>query len=235
MSPLVFLFADFSPLLEKRLLIVLGVGVFISIISFIDDLDTIGKSRIKIPPLARLLMQISVGTIIGLTSIKISYMSHILGGIIPLDSFFSSIYIGTFHLVIYWIPILVTILWYVVVFNAVNFSDGVPGLTGGFALISFIILGCLAFKLYITDTSLASQENSRFILSILAIIIPITYFLTRSDISRKLIMGDSGTIMLAFLIATLAIIAGGKIATAMSVLGLYLIDFVYVITARILN
>lgn len=235
MSPLVFLFADFSPLLEKRLLIVLGVGVFISIISFIDDLDTIGKSRIKIPPIARLLMQISVGTIIGLTSIKISYMSHILGGIIPLDSFFSSIYIGTFHLVIYWIPILVTILWYVVVFNAVNFSDGVPGLTGGFALISFIILGCLAFKLYITDTSLASQENSRFILSILAIIIPITYFLTRSDISRKLIMGDSGTIMLAFLIATLAIIAGGKIATAMSVLGLYLIDFVYVITARILN
>lgn len=235
MSPLVFLFADFSPLLEKRLLIVLGIGVFISIISFIDDLDTIGKSRIKIPPIARLLMQISVGTIIGLTSIKISYMSHILGGIIPLDSFFSSIYIGTFHLVIYWIPILVTILWYVVVFNAVNFSDGVPGLTGGFALISFIILGCLAFKLYITDTSLASQENSRFILSILAIIIPITYFLTRSDISRKLIMGDSGTIMLAFLIATLAIIAGGKIATAMSVLGLYLIDFVYVITARILN
>lgn len=235
MSPLVFLFADFSLLLEKRLLIVLGVGVFISIISFIDDLDTIGKSRIKIPPIARLLMQISVGTIIGLTSIKISYMSHILGGIIPLDSFFSSIYIGTFHLVIYWIPILVTILWYVVVFNAVNFSDGVPGLTGGFALISFIILGCLAFKLYITDTSVASQENSRFILSILAIIIPITYFLTRSDISRKLIMGDSGTIMLAFLIATLAIIAGGKIATAMSVLGLYLIDFVYVITARILN
>jgi UDP-N-acetylmuramyl pentapeptide phosphotransferase/UDP-N-acetylglucosamine-1-phosphate transferase len=48
-------------------------------------------------------------------------------------------------------------------------------------------------------------------------------------------MGDSGTIMLAFLIATLAIIAGGKIATAMSVLGIYLIDFVYVITARILG
>jgi len=122
-----------------------------------------------------------------------------------------------------------------VVFNAVNFSDGVPGLTGGFALISFIILGCLAFKLYLTDTSIASQENSRFLLSILAVIIPITYFLTRSDISRKVIMGDSGTIMLAFLIATLAIIAGGKIATAISVLGLYLIDFVYVITARILK
>jgi UDP-GlcNAc:undecaprenyl-phosphate/decaprenyl-phosphate GlcNAc-1-phosphate transferase len=90
-------------------------------------------------------------------------------------------------------------------------------------------------KLYLTDTTIASQENSRFLLAILAVIIPITWFLTRWDISRRVIMGDSGTIMLAFLIATLAIIAGGKIATAMSVLGIYLIDFVYVITARILN
>lgn len=191
MSPLIFLFADFSPLLEKRLIIILGIGIIISIISFIDDLDTIGKSKVKIPPIARLIMQIGVGAIIGLTSIKISYMSHILGGIIPLDEWFWSFHIQNFAMTIYWIPILVTIIWYVVVFNAVNFSDGVPGLTGGFALISFIILACLAFKLYLTDTSLASQENSRFLLTILAIIIPITYFLTRADISRKVIMGDS--------------------------------------------
>jgi UDP-N-acetylmuramyl pentapeptide phosphotransferase/UDP-N-acetylglucosamine-1-phosphate transferase len=235
MSPLIYLFADFSHLLEKRLAIVLLIGVIISIVSFVDDLDTIGRSRIKVPPLARLIMQIGVGFIIGLTSIKISYMSHIFGWIIPLDDWFTSIQIGALDLTIYWIPIMVTILWYVVVFNAVNFSDGVPGLTGGFALISFIILAALAIKLYLTDTSLASQENSRFLLSILAIIIPITFFLTRGDISRQVIMWDSGTIMLAFLIATLAIIAGGKIATAMSVLGLYLIDFVYVITTRILQ
>jgi UDP-GlcNAc:undecaprenyl-phosphate/decaprenyl-phosphate GlcNAc-1-phosphate transferase len=66
------------------------------------------------------------------------------------------------------------------------------------------------------------------------VIIPITYFLTRADISRRVIMGDSGTIMLAFLLATLAIVGGGKIATALSVLGIYVIDFVYVITSRIL-
>ena len=180
-------------------------------------------------------MQIGVGAIIGLTSIKISYMSNIFGGILPLDEWFWSFAIGDFAMTIYWIPIIVTIIWYVVVFNAVNFSDGVPGLTGGFALITFIILAGLAVKLYLTDTTLASQENSRFLLAILAIIIPITYVLTRADISRRIIMGDSGTIMLAFLIATLAIIGGGKIATAMSVLGIYLIDFIYVITARVLN
>jgi UDP-N-acetylmuramyl pentapeptide phosphotransferase/UDP-N-acetylglucosamine-1-phosphate transferase len=67
-------------------------------------------------------------------------MSNIFGGILPLDEFFSLFSIGNFAIPIYWIPVIVTILWYVVVFNAVNFSDGVPGLTGGFALISFIIL-----------------------------------------------------------------------------------------------
>lgn len=235
MSPFIYLFADFSPLLEKRFTIILVIGILISIISFIDDLDTIGKSKIKIPPIARLIMQIMVWVIIGLTSIKISYMSGITGGIVPLDSFYWNLEINNFLITIYWIPLIVTILWYVVVFNAVNFSDGVPGLTWGFALISFIILGCLALKLYLTDTSLASQENSRFILTVLAIVIPITFFLTRADISRKLIMWDSGTIMLAFLIATVAIIAWGKIATAISVLGLYLMDFVYVITARLLK
>ncbi len=235
MSVFIYFFADFSPILEKRLLILLGIGVIISIVSFIDDLDTIGRSKISIPPIARLMMQISVGAVIGLTSIKISYMSHIFGWILPLDTFSWIFHIWTIQVAVYWIPIIVTILWYVVVFNAVNFSDGVPGLTGGFALISFIILAALALKLYLTDTSDASQENSRFLLALLAVIIPITYYLTRADISRRLIMWDSGTIMLAFLIATLAIIAGGKIATAMSVLGLYLIDFVYVITARILN
>jgi UDP-N-acetylmuramyl pentapeptide phosphotransferase/UDP-N-acetylglucosamine-1-phosphate transferase len=129
MSPLIYLYADFSPLLEKRFTIILVIGILISIISFIDDLDTIGKSKIKIPPIARLIMQIIVGVVIGLTSIKISYMSGITGGIIPLDSFYWNLEINNFLITIYWIPLIVTIFWYVVVFNAVNFSDGVPGLT----------------------------------------------------------------------------------------------------------
>ena len=121
-------------------MIILVIGVIISIISFIDDLDTIGKSSIKIPPIIRLLMQIGVGAIIGISSIKISYMSNIFGGILPLDELFSVVSIGDLAMTIYWIPVLITIIWYVVVFNAVNFSDGVPGLTGGFALITFVIL-----------------------------------------------------------------------------------------------
>ncbi len=235
LAPCIYIFGGFTPLLERRLTIVLIVGICISLISFIDDLDTIGKSRISVPPIARLLMQICVGAIIGLTSIKISYVTHFIsGGILPIDNLTFQFDALGYNIQVYLFPILVTIFWYVLVFNAVNFSDGVPGLTGGFSLISFIILAWLAIKLYVIDATQASEENSRFLLTILAILIPATFFLTRADIKRKVIMGDSGTIMLAFLIATLAIIWGGKIATAMSVLGIYLIDFVYVIASRIL-
>lgn len=234
-TPLIFLFGDFSPLLEKRLMIVLMIGVMISIVSFIDDMDTIGKSPIKIPPIARLIMQIAVGAIIGLTSIKISYVTHVFGGIMDLSTFYLEFFFSDWNIKIYLIPLLVTIFWYVLVFNSVNFSDGVPGLTGGFSLITFIILAGLAIKLYTTDDTLASQENSRFLLVLLAVLIPTTFFLTRADIKRQVIMGDSGTIMLAFFIATLAIIAGGKIATAVAVLGIYVIDLIYVVTIRIMQ
>lgn len=211
------------------------LAVFIAGISFLDDMDTIGKSPIRIPPIFRLLMQIGVGMIIGLTSIKISYVSNIFGGVLNLTDYYFDFAMNGMQVTVYYIPLLVTTFWYVLVFNSVNFSDGVPGLTGGFALISFIILGGLALKLYLTDTSIGSMENSKFILTLLAIIIPATFFLTRADISRKIIMGDSGTIMLAFLLATFAIVAGGKIATAVSVLGIYLIDLVYVVTSRIMK
>lgn len=77
LSPLVYIFGDFSPLLEKRFTIVLIIGALISAISWIDDMDTIGKSPVKVPPIIRLSMQIFVGLIIGLTSIKIAYVSNI--------------------------------------------------------------------------------------------------------------------------------------------------------------
>lgn len=52
-------------------------------------------------------------------------MSSIFGGIINLESW--TISVGGFDIFI--IPLIFTIIWYVLVFNSVNWSDGVPGLT----------------------------------------------------------------------------------------------------------
>jgi UDP-N-acetylmuramyl pentapeptide phosphotransferase/UDP-N-acetylglucosamine-1-phosphate transferase len=172
-------------------------------ITFIDDLDTIGRSRWKVSPIFRLFLQLLVGIIIGLTSIKISYISGLFGGVIDL----SELSLSVAGREIFPLALAVTAFWYALVFNAINFSDGVPGLTAGYALISFIILAGLAIKLILIDNSDAAIENSRFLLLMLAVIIPATYTLMRLDASRKGVMGDTGTIFLAFLIATFAIIA----------------------------
>ena len=237
MTPVILHFFDFTPILEKRLWIFVALGGLVTIVSFLDDLDTIGKIWFSVPPWVRLFFQIWVGATIGITSIKISYLSNIFwgAGAIFLDWYFSTFTLGNITLTIYYIPILVTIFWYVLVMNALNWSDGIPGLTGGISVIAFIILMGLAIKLYLIDTTLPSQENSRFVLTILMVLLPATFLLTRSDISRHGLMGDSGTMMLAFSLATLSIIAWGKIATAVSVLGIYLIDLFYVVMMRLLR
>ncbi|MBP9779419.1 undecaprenyl/decaprenyl-phosphate alpha-N-acetylglucosaminyl 1-phosphate transferase [Candidatus Gracilibacteria bacterium] len=234
-APIISRVFDFSSLLVEKLEVIAGLAAIIGIVSFIDDLDTIKQSRIHIPPLFRLGLQIFVGLVIGITSIKITYISGIFGDIMKLDEFYVQLMILGDTYNIYYIPLIITIAWYVLVFNSVNFSDGIPGLTGSFSLVSFIIMGGLALKLYLVDQNPLIQENSKFMLTFLAIIIPTTFFMTRLDMKRSGLIGDTGTIMLGFILATSAIIVGGKIATAMSVLGIYLIDALYVIGIRIMK
>ncbi|HBA45134.1 TPA: hypothetical protein DCZ31_04145 [Patescibacteria group bacterium] len=71
-----------------------------------------------------------------------------------------------------------------------------------------IIMAILTVKLYITDTSFLSKENSEFVLLNLAIFLPSVFLFWIFDLKRMFLIGDSGTMFLAFIIATLAIISG---------------------------
>jgi UDP-GlcNAc:undecaprenyl-phosphate GlcNAc-1-phosphate transferase len=55
----------------------------------------------------------------------------------------------------------------------------------------------------------------------------------RFDFSGKILMWDSWTMFLGFMLATLAIIAGWKIATVLVVFWIYSVDAVYVIIRRL--
>lgn len=96
-----FLYPLLSDINQTRLFIILVLGGVVTLVSFIDDLDTIykfdraSKDNIKktaeelgemrrstpffVPAKVRLMMQIGVGAIIGITSIKIGYVSNIFG------------------------------------------------------------------------------------------------------------------------------------------------------------
>lgn len=93
-------------------------------------------------------MQIIIGATIGITSIKIGYVSNIFGGIIDLQTLHFSFY----EREIFLIPLFFTIIWYVFVFNALNWTDGVQGNTSGLSIICFFVIFLLGLKLYVTDT-----------------------------------------------------------------------------------
>ncbi|MDC0505999.1 undecaprenyl/decaprenyl-phosphate alpha-N-acetylglucosaminyl 1-phosphate transferase [Candidatus Gracilibacteria bacterium] len=213
-------FVEFS----DKLLLIWVFGGVITLVSFFDDL-------FNVSPKLRLLFQIIIGAIIGVTSIKIGYVSNIFGGILNLETYF----IELMSMKIYLIPLLFTVVWYVFVFNAFNWADGIEGNTSGLGIISFFILFLLGLMLFARDDYSGGIQNAIFIIQLsiilVAIIIPFWYY----DIREKILMGDSGTMFLGFMLATLAIISGGKIATVLVVFGIYSVDAVYVIINRLYN
>ena len=196
----------------------------ITTISFIDD-------RLEVSAKIRLIFQIIIWAIIWITSIKIWYISNIFWWIINLETYNFIL----FDYIIYIIPLFFTIAWYVFIFNALNWTDWIGWNTSWLSFISFLILFLLWIILFNRDNYEWWIDNAKFImwisLILIWIIIPFWWF----DFKEKILMWDSWTMFLWFMLATLAIIAWWKIATVLVVFWIYSVDAIYVIIKRILN
>lgn len=199
-------------------------GFYITWLSFGDDI-------LNFSPKLRLFLQIIIWAIIGISSIKIGYISNIFGWILNLETYNFTIFSHT----IYIIPLIFTICWYVFIFNALNWSDGIQGNTSGLSIISFFILFLLGIILFYRDDYEWWIDNAIFIMTTCLILVWILIPFWRFDFHEKILMWDSGTMFLGFMLATLAIIAGWKIATVLVVFWIYSVDAVYVIITRLLK
>jgi len=213
-----------NQVLTEKYYLILIFWWLITFVSFIDDM-------LNVSPKIRLVIQIIIWIIIWITSIKVDYISNIFGWIIDLKTYFFTI----FSIQIYIIPLIFTIIWYVFVFNAINWTDWIQGNTSWLSIISFFIIFLLWLKLFFTDSYEWWKENSEFIISITTtlvwVLIPFWYF----DIKEKILMWDSWTMFLGFILATIAIISGWKIATVLVVFWIYSVDAIYVLIKRIYN
>lgn len=196
----------------------------ITFISFIDDMLNVNAK-------IRLIIQIIIWATIWITSIKIWYISNIFGWIIDLETYFLTL----LNIKIYIVPLIFTIIWYVFIFNSINWTDGVGWNTSWLSIISFFILFLLWLILFWNDDYEWWIKNAEFIMNIsiilVWILIPFWYF----DVREKILMGDSWTMFLGFMLATLAIISWWKIATVLVVFGIYSVDAVYVLINRLIK
>ncbi len=119
--------------------------------------------------------------------------------------------------------VLLTWFWIVGMMNTVNWIDGMDGLATGVVAIA---------GLFITLISILLKQDSIAILS--AIFTGATLgFLPHNWSPAKIFMGDTGSMFLGLALAVLSIMGGAKLASALMVLGIPILDAAVVIINRI--
>lgn len=120
---------------------------------------------------------------------------------------------------------LLLFFWVALVINAVNWLDGLDGLLGSVTLVTFLVVFFLSLKPEVNQPPIA----------LLALIAAGTAlgFLFFNLHPAKILAGTAGSMLLGLIIAVLAVIAGTKIATALMVLSLPVVDALWVIVERL--
>jgi len=208
--------------LNSHVIGLLAGGILIATISFLDDM-------FNVSPRIRLFVQFLAGLIIVVSGIGISSIANPLGGDIILDQFNLTFQIGTTVVQIALLAGLFTIFWIILIINTMNFLDGLNGLVSGVTFIAAITF----FSLSIGEHNVIDQTT----IATLSIIIAgsVLAFWLFNFHPAKILLGDTGSMFLGFIIAVFAIYSGGKVATAFLVLGFPILDAFWVITRRIVH
>lgn len=124
------------------------------------------------------------------------------------------------------VPFGLTLIWLVGVTNTINFLDGLDGLAGGVSAIAAFILFLVSLLPRIGQPSIA----------LLAIILcgACLGFLRYNFAPAKIFLGDSGAYFLGMILGGLSIVSGAKLATALLVLGVPVLDALWAVVRRLM-
>ncbi len=199
------LISDVNLILDTKTLYMMGgIGIFV-IIGIYDDLSNLHWKY-------QMGMQICISVILFLMGIRIQSLTLSIGTI----NFDTGLMLVC--------GLIITILWIIIIINALNWSDGIDGLAGGITMIASATLFILALRPEINQPPVAIITA--------ALGGTVLAFTCINLYTGKIIAGSSGTYFMGSVLAILAIFAGAKIGTALLVLIVPLIDALWVIIAR---
>lgn len=205
---------------DRNILLMLGGLVLVVIIGLVDDI-------LKLTPWQKLLGQILVGLILVVGGIGINSFPLPDGGYLELNRWVMEFSLGGVAIKLVLLSALFTLLWTVFLINSVNFLDGLDGLASGVTLIAFLIIFALSLTRYVNQSEIA----------LLAVIMigALMGFLPYNLPPASIFLGDSGSMMLGYVLAVLSILSGGKVATLVLVMGIVILDTIWVIISRAKN
>jgi UDP-GlcNAc:undecaprenyl-phosphate GlcNAc-1-phosphate transferase len=118
-----------------------------------------------------------------------------------------------------------TVIWIAGMINSINFIDGLDGLSSGVAMIAAVTLGLI---------SLTAQVNQPFIAVLcFALAGSLLGFLRWNFHPATVFVGTSGVMFIGYTLAVLSILGSAKVAVALLVLGVPIIDAFWIIVRRI--
>jgi len=194
-------------------------GFFLMIGGFVDD-------KLNLKPRFQLIAPIlACFSVIG-SGIGVEFVTNPFGqAVVHLDSFvydFNLPFFGAVSFVL--IADVFTFVWLSGTMFTTKLLDGLDGLVSGIVTIGSLIL----FALSLTDKTYQPD------VALLAIILGGAFFgfLFWNAHPAKIFLGEGGSVFSGFMLGVLAIISGGKVATALLVMGIPILDVVWVVGRR---
>jgi UDP-GlcNAc:undecaprenyl-phosphate/decaprenyl-phosphate GlcNAc-1-phosphate transferase len=216
-----------TPFEHQRLALLAVGGGLIALVSFIDDIR-------DLPALPRLAVHIIAALIaVGPYLWDQQLYPDALGrpteaqGIILTAFNFPFVEQIHLHEISPLLAIGATVFWIVGMQNMVNWTDGLDGLAGGIVLIAGTVLAFHTLSLQPPQSTIALLP--------LALAGACFGFLLFNTHPARIFMGDVGAMTIGYVLGASAIIGGAKLATALLVMSLPLVDMAWLIVYRLLN
>ncbi len=205
-------------LLPKHIVGLLIAGALLVIGGLLDD-------RSRLSPGKQIVWPFLASLVIVASGIGIDYITNPFGGTLPLDQWTTTLF--TWDNVPYQLVLmadLFTVLWLLGLAYTTKFLDGLDGLVAGITTIGSVIVFAVSIK------SDVGQPETGLLALILAG--AAAGFLVFNFNPASVYLGEGGSLFTGFALGVLAILSGGKIATALLIMGIPILDVVWVIVRR---
>jgi len=191
-------------LTRLRGLLIGGLGAFL--FGLIDD-------RFDLPPGPQFVLQFVLSLVALATLLWLERFTLPFLGLVALDAYPWGP----------WVYVPLTVFWVMGMMNTVNWLDGLDGLAAGVGAILCLVL---AVHMY-------SVGQPSVALLPVALLGALLGFLPYNFAPARVFLGSAGAFFLGYALGGLGLIAGGRVATALMVMGLPIVDVVWQIFDRV--
>lgn len=205
--------------IEKITIALFLAGFICLLVGILDD-------KYDVSPYFRFLINIVSAVIVVYAGANIAFVTNPFGGILYLSSVQIPFLANQSSIIVSYV---IAVLWIVWIMNMLNWSKGVDGQMPGIVAISAIVIGILSLRFPIIDHYSLISAKLSFMIAGAAI-----GFLFFNFYPARIFPGYSATAVYLFL-AVVSILASAKLATAVLVMGVPIIDGIFTITRRILS